>query len=521
MPLCSTVRLPLVVLALLAMPVTLSGDIQRAPSPQTEHLADTSGMVVGVVWDSLIGAPLAGARVWLLTDRGSSSTDSAHRRREIRAPGQAPSEAVSEAVSDSLGRFELRDVSAGRRELAFSHPALDSAGLDQLRAVVNVLPGARTTAVLATPSHRTLRQFVCPGTAPVRRSRFRRQPPQATDSGVVIGAVHEAESGRALAGVLVQFSWVVFDRGTNGRTGFVTPVVEARSDEAGVYSACQLPTGVELTARASTEGHSTGPVDVSIGARSFVQRNFQVSRDTAGEVAVSALAGQPSRAGRAVLAGVVRDTSGVPVTRAEVTVDGTDAHTVTDSSGRFALFRLPAGTQMVEVRKLGLPHVRVSVDLRSRDTTRIVVPLVRINVLSTVQVRASHSPERLIAGFERRKRAGMGHALGLTELKEIPSMRAVFAALPGITIAGPAHDFTLLLPSTSRSGRCAPAVYVDGRRGVVGELRMIAPSDLVGIEVYASAMAAPRQFVAPFSGCGSILVWTRWLAGLPGERPRD
>jgi len=422
-------------------------------------------------------------------------------------------------VSDSLGRFELLDVLAGRQELLFSHPALDSAGLDRLRAVVNVLPGVRTTTVLATPSYRTLRELVCPPAAVLRGSRFRRPPPPSTDSGVVIGAVREAESGKRLSGVQVQFSWIVFDQAMNGRRMFMTPVIEARSNEAGTFYACQLPTGVELTARAWADGHFTGPVDVSIGPRHFVQRSFHVSRDTAGYISAAAGAGQPSRAGRAVLTGTVRDTSGVPVTAAEVTVDGTDARVMTDAMGRFALFSLPAGTQTVEVRKLGMPRARLAVDLRSRDTTRVVVPLVRVNVLSAIQVRASRAPAGMIAGFEQRKRAGMGHALGSKELKNIPSMRAALAALPGVTIAGPAHDFVLLLPSTSGfGGQCSATVYVDGRRGAVGELLMLAPSDLVGIEVYARALSAPGQFVAPFSDCGLILVWTRWLAGLPGER---
>ena len=51
---------------------------------------------------------------------------------------------------------------------------------------------------------------------------------------------------------------------------------------------------------------------------------------------------------------------------------------------------------------------------------------------------------------------------------------------------------------------------VDGRRSLLDELRLYAPFDMYGIEVYNSAQTTPTKCITPgFSNCGVIVAWTK------------
>src|SRR3954453_16235234 len=71
----------------------------------------------GTVYDSLLRAPVAGARVWIVG--GSQST-----------------------VADSSGHFRLDSILPGRHVVAFEHPDLDSAGLSSNSRVIQVAAGS-------------------------------------------------------------------------------------------------------------------------------------------------------------------------------------------------------------------------------------------------------------------------------------------------------------------------------------------------------------------------------------------
>src|SRR5262245_46160331 len=64
--------------------------------------------------------------------------------------------------------------------------------------------------------------------------------------------------------------------------------------------------------------------------------------------------------GRGRIVGRVIDgSSGAPIPGAQVTVEGTSITVIADWSGRYVLYEVPAGTQVVTVRMIGYQHKTV------------------------------------------------------------------------------------------------------------------------------------------------------------------
>src|SRR5438552_2559346 len=86
--------------------------VRSAPAQTPDTSRHPEGTTItGVVHDSIGRRPLADATVQLVgADRG---------RRFGRS-----------TISDSLGRFQLDSVTAGRYSLGFFHPVLESLGID-------------------------------------------------------------------------------------------------------------------------------------------------------------------------------------------------------------------------------------------------------------------------------------------------------------------------------------------------------------------------------------------------------
>jgi hypothetical protein len=53
-------------------------------------------------------------------------------------------------------------------------------------------------------------------------------------------------------------------------------------------------------------------------------------------------------------------------------------------------------------------------------------------------------------------------------------------------------------------------VWVDGIKADLEVLESFRPSDLIALEVYPGSQA-PMRYVNPWSTCGVVLAWTRYL----------
>jgi hypothetical protein len=433
--------------------------------------AAPQGVVRGLVYDSLLHAPLSGAEIWV---RGTE-------RRTF---------------SDAEGRFRFDAIAPGRYVIAATHAGLDSAGLYTLVAPVVVAGGDTARVTLATPSLGTL-----------WRRRCATEVGSGSDSGVVFGVVQDAATGAHLAGATLIASWVRLVQTDPVNVRMDDRAARVRSDSLGAYYACGVTTDAMLGLRAYAGTDSTGLIDVRLGPRAVARQDLTV-----------ALATPRSTAGRplATLRGSAVSDDGRPLVGGRVSVREAGA-TVINADGSFLLSRLPAGTQWVSVQAIARAPVGQAVDLRGGDTAALSVTLGAVPVtLAPVRVTAAQR-SRSLAEFEERRRMGLGYTRTAAELAQIKTMRGVFSGVPSVTLGRSRAnaDFIILLPSPSAGGRaaCVAALFIDGFRSTYDQLSAFLPSDLVGVEVYARPSLAPIQYQSVSSGCGVVLVWTNYAEG--------
>jgi hypothetical protein len=190
--------------------IVVSSSVRKARTP------GRVGRLAGVVWDSIAGAPLAGARVFLSGTRWTATTDTA-------------------------GAFAIDEVPEGRYTAAFAHRVLVEWGAVPLTASVEVRAGAEARAELGVPSRATIAASRC--TPEERRTM------ETERRGVVSGVV--TRDGRPAPGATVRFTWPAMDR----RARQVELLfVQVETDADGKFTACAVPTGVQLTLRVRGPG---------------------------------------------------------------------------------------------------------------------------------------------------------------------------------------------------------------------------------------------------------------------------
>ena len=426
-----------------------------------------SAQVTGTVYDSLLGAPLRGADVWV---RGNQQR----------------------AQTDSSGRFELDSIAPGRYTLLVSHPGLDSAGLFTLAVPVNVM-GTVLSVRVATPSLATL-----------WRRRCGQELMERADSGLVFGVIQDASTQAHLAGAGVLVQWLRIFK-TDSLTVQTQPrQLAVRTDSMGTYYACGVGRTMKLAVRAYAQRDSTGLVDLMLGPRGVGRQDLTV-----------ALTPAAGRRVTAVLRGQALTSEQTPVWGGRVNVreGGT---TMIDADGAFTLREVAPGTQWVSVQAIGRAPFGQAVDLRPGDTVFLPVTLGPVPVtLAPVRVEGQRS--RMLRDFEERRRLGsaLGYFRGEDDLKDLASMRSVFTTLPSIRLVrGSGNtDFVALLPAPGAGGRgwCVPALYVDGFLSDWDQLFVYQPKDLVGVELYPRPASAPVEYQQVATGCGVVLIWTKYM----------
>lgn len=236
--------------------------------------------------------------------------------------------------------------------------------------------------------------------------------------------------------------------------------------------------------------------------------------------------------------GLVTDQARTPVRDAEVTMSKTGVWARTDSAGRFDLRGVPAGTQRVDVRRIGYAPTSVEVRIRNGDTVSIHVLLTsRAQMLPQVPVEGiapSLVPYRL-RGFERRRTSGVGHFLTAANLalERSRPMGDVLVRLPGVFVV---QSSTAACLATTRGAQsfqnsaagwcgnkavgghyCPAAVFLDGVAVYGGHseeifnLNGLRADQVAGVEFYSGPATMPREFSAPRGTCGVLVIWTKGL----------
>jgi hypothetical protein len=437
-------------------------------SIQAQRTPIATGQLRGIVYDSLAGSVLAGARIFV-------------RNTELVG------------VSDASGRFRIDNVPSGQRTVLFEHDSLDAIGIAVLGHTVQVASGRPTVVELATPSQATVRRNLC-GNQIARG---------AADTAIVFGTVRDAVGRRRLSGARVRLRWTAVQRqGMQGPIDILRPFRDERTDSLGNYYACGVAPGIVLQVQAFADSGSSGVTEAITGARGIVRHDLLVARSRTRADAEGNLRG------RAVLIGVVRLESGAARPGVRVGVDDTAEEVYTDEAGRFVLRNLPTGTHMVMARLVGYTAVRRPVDLSERDTARIEVSMRALTVLDTLQVTASGNPlfDEL---FDRINSRTVGQVIMGEELARAASARSVLQRFNGLRISGPTiYNYRIY------SGiNCPVRVFIDGMPGSTDEMQSYRNDQLLAVEYFPRGTQAP-MFAAD-DPCGVVLVWTKYLA-----RPR-
>jgi hypothetical protein len=437
--------------------------------------------VRGVVTDSLAGRPLAEATVQLV------------------AAGQP----ARTATTDAEGRFAFEGVAAGPYALGFLHPVLDSLGLEPIGRGVTVGGGPEVRADLAVPSAARMRQAVC----------------GAVEGGAVMGFVRAAKGGAPVEGAAVVGEWAEITLG-GGRMTQRTARREVATGPNGGFVLCDVPTQGMVRLRAAAGRDSTDRVDADVAATGFLRRDLYLGEARLAPAAADSL--PPVRTGNGRLSGVVRAAQGgAPVAGAQVGVAGGE-QTRTNERGEWTLASAPSGTRVLEVRARGYyPEVR-PVDIAD-GAPPVPVTLTQLAVrLAELRVTARRGPRAANNGFEERRRSlGLGRFLTEEDVqrRNPTEMSDLFLTVPGLirTRDEMGQDIFVMRSTYGSftgegSGRCIPAVYLDGQ--MLANLTtadldaIVAPHQVAAVEVYTDTQVPP-QFQNALAGCGSIVIWTK------------
>ncbi len=426
--------------------------------------AASQQVVRGTVYDSLLRAPLAGADLWL---RGTNWR----------------------ARSDSSGRFSFDSVVTGNYIVLLSHPGLDSAGLYTLALPLTVRAHDTSAVVrLATPSLGTLWARRCDEELTTR-----------VDSGLVFGDMQDAATGARLQGAGVLLRWLRISQTAATSVTTQERTVTARTDSTGTYWACGVSRDMLVSLRGYAASDSTGLVDLQLGGRGVARQDLTI-----------ALA--PARR-PAVLRGNAQTREQTPLFGGRVSVREGPSTNV-EADGGYTLRGVAPGTQWVSVQAIGRGPFGQAIDVRPGDTTWFDVALGALAV-TLKPVRVVAKPSRLLQEFEERRRAGLGYARTEEELASAGTLRGALGALPSVRFARGSglKDFVVMLPNPGVGGRgyCMATLYIDGFLSDYDQLQNYAPADLAGVEMYPRATLAPIQYQSVSTGCGVLLIWTKYV----------
>ncbi len=204
--------------------------------------------------------------------------------------------------------------------------------------------------------------------------------------------------------------------------------------------------------------------------------------------------------------------NGRPLADVMVSVKGTGAFHVSDSTGAFAIARLPAGRHTLRLAW----HERVSEDyqvvLRVGQTLELAI-LLDVGgegvELAPIVVEATSSEWVLsLAGFYSRRGKGFGRFVTSEDIeRRRPANLSAMLTVSGITMR---CVRTACYPTRHASGRrCAVPVFLDGLRVEYYDIDNIPPSDVLGIEVYRQGADTPAEFSRWSADCGAVVIWTK------------
>ncbi len=449
--------------------------------------------LTGVAFDSLRGVPMSSAHLSLA--RG-----------------------VAEAVTDSVGRYRLRSVLAGRYILATDDPRLVRFGTHGAQQEVVLSRGSESVANWTVSSAATLRARYCGAEA------GRGERPQ-----LIIGYVVDSLTHAPVPGARTLLSWrrLAVQAATEMVSASVSDsTIETESDEAGIVTFCRPPRVDLVRLHAELGG--------AIGDRTVAADDTTSAVEV--ELALSAAAAKATTLrGRVV---VRQDSTMRPAVAAEVLLPGMSRAARPAPDGAFAFAMLPWGTYTVVVRAVGYRPVLARVTLpQPADAVREFVLTPNVTELPGVVVTGTAVAAKMRGFEERRAMNAGGHFITRAQLaaREHSRLSDILRSVPGVKLVR-RPDNTVFLESTRSAfastldrqstealpdgsyglNRCYFQIYLDGAvifqpGGLVKPPNIddFAPNGVEAIELYPGPANTPIQFGGTGAACGTIVLWTR------------
>jgi len=213
----------------------------------------------------------------------------------------------------------------------------------------------------------------------------------------------------------------------------------------------------------------------------------------------------------AKLIGIVTDTSGAPLSRAEVwllTINTLRA--VCDDSGRFELPGLPAGDITLGVRRLGYESATFTAHLKPGKTHRATFPLTP-SAQTLEKVNVQDTASAWLSLFETRRAMHRGTFITRRDFEKdnLRIATDILRRVPGVQIVPTRTGTQVQMTRGAGARRCIPQLYVH-QTPYSGNFDDFNPDDIEAVEVYVGISEIPPDLVTlgrPI--CAAIVIWTR------------
>jgi hypothetical protein len=407
------------------------------------------------------------------------------------------------------GRYVLDSIPPGQHRVIVSHPLLDTIGFGMATRPMNLAAGQVTSVDLAIPSGDRIVSLLCP--AAVLKLR---------GPGALVGFVKDPESGGPAVGSRVELIYEESDP-----LGFKKTLRkrEATVDSTGSYRICGIPTPMTGKVQVFRNGISSGEVAAAIEQGSLGLRSLSIAAVQVATVATDSGKSMKVYRGSSRLTGRIVNKQGQPLAGARVTVEGSGITAISRATGDFTLDSLPAGTQSLDVRKLGYGATEKAVELSSVAPASVTVVMGDyVPTLQTMRVEAERDKGLSDVGYLERKQTGLGHYMDGDNLRtDALKFSDAMRIAPGLKVTPLGDGRSYVIESARDPNGCVTYV-VDGSRWTQmtpGDIDdFVRPDELRAVEIY-NASTVPGQFQqAGMTKCATIVIWTVRSTNRPRKR---